>query len=123
MAEKAERSGRIEGKDYVRKAGRLIAEAKERGKRAAFFCSGDLYAAAILMSMMREGYVAGRDYGVMGIDCMDLFQMLPDTLTTVDNHVDVFGAAAIENMIEMIANGERERRIEIPYSIVRGKTV
>lgn len=110
--------------NYIERALSIIRETSREEKRAAFLCSGDVYAAHIMMAAYQEHLIAGIDYGLMGFDNNDLMKILPVRLWTVENHKEEIGKRAIEELTDVIAQKKDGReRISIPFEIVRGNSL
>lgn len=110
--------------NYACEAVRAVLEAKSRGERAAFLCSGDVYAAKIMMKAYEERLTAGRDYGVMGFDNDELMQILPVKLWTVENHKEEIGRHAIEGLIRAVETGDAGRADRrVPFEIIEGDSL
>lgn len=111
----------IYGKEYAAKALEFVRERAPR--KAAFLCSGAIFAEDMMEVMRHYGYLAPKDYGIMGFDGTEGYQNWEQRLSTVDNHVEEMGRAAGEMMIRLIRGEETERRIVIPYDIIPGQTL
>lgn len=110
--------------NYMDRALRIMKETAKEGKRAAFLCSGDVYAAQIMMATYQEHLIAGIDYGLMGFDNDELMKILPVRLWTVENHKEEIGKRAIGELIDLIEQKKnREERINIPFELVRGNSL
>ncbi len=121
VAEKKNIEWRILGSStYLEKALNIVESEK---KKVAFLCSGDIYAAYIMMKLAEAGFTAGFDYGIMGFDNLDIMEMFSRKLTTVENNIESFGKTAMELLIHMIEKKEYIDTIYIPHSIVRGETL
>ena len=128
FAETAKSAGKrydiLGSENYIERALSIIRETYREEKRAAFLCSGDVYAAHIMMAAYQEHLIAGIDYGLMGFDNNDLMKILPVRLWTVENHKEEIGKRAIEELTDVIAQKKDGReRISIPFEIVRGNSL
>lgn len=110
----------IYGSDYIKKAVEIMQTAKEK---PAFLCSGDMFAGNIMDKLSRRGFQAGSDYGIMGFDCLDMFQNWSPRLCTVNNHVDQIGYESADLLIRMLEGDTSRNQIEIPFNIVEGPTL
>jgi len=111
----------IEGDDYLKQ---VIDYMKTVGEeKPAFLCSGDYYAEQVMTNMYKNGYRAAYDYGIMGYDCIEIFQNILPSLTTVDNHVEEMGYQAADMLIKLIRGEDTPSRIQIPIQIVEGQTL
>ena len=106
--------------NYLDEALRIIETEK---KKVAFLCSGDIYAAYIMMKLAEAGFTAGFDYGIMGFDNLDIMEMFSRKLTTVENNIESFGRTTMEFLIRMIKKQESASTIYIPHNIVKGETL
>ena len=78
----------------------------------------------ILFSICRKkGFTAGVDYGIMGFDRLDLMQMLPISLASVENNVEQIGNEAIGLLLDMIENDRKKQTIYVPYQIIDGTSL
>lgn len=101
--------------ELIRKSG--------RENKAAFLCSGALFAMDVMGAVRQHGYFAPEDYGIMAFDGIDEYQNWSPRLTSLDNHVEEMGYAAGELIIQMIRGEEKSRRIVVPHNIVEGHTL
>ena len=109
--------------DYMEQAARITAAAKNAGEKPAFLCSGDIYAGYIILNLQKKGFTAGVDYGIMGFDRLDLMQMLPISLASVENNVEQIGNEAIGLLLDMIENDRKKQTIYVPYQIIDGTSL
>ena len=128
FAEVAKASGKryevLGNGNYIEKALGVIREAEQDGKRVAFLCSGDFYAARIMMAAYQEHLTAGIDYGLMGFDNDELMKILPVRLWTVENHKEEIGKRAISELIDLIERKkDRGEKVNIPFELVRGNSL
>lgn len=105
--------------DYYLRAGKML----EANKKTAFLCSGDIFAGHIMPILRKQGLHAGKDYGIMGFDCIDTYRQGSPVLASVDNNISEIGRCAAEGIIEMAKTHERIADITIPYSIKPGETL
>lgn len=128
FSEVAKKSGKRYGVlgngNYVERVLAVIREAAKEGKRAAFLCSGDVYAAQIMMAAYQEHLTAGIDYGLMGFDNDELMKILPVRLWTVENHKEEIGQKAISELTDIIEQKkDKGERVNIPFELVRGNSL
>ena len=109
--------------DYMEQAARITAAAMNAGEKPAFLCSGDIYAGYIILNLQKKGFTAGVDYGIMGFDRLDLMQMLPISLASVENNVEQIGNEAIGLLLDMIENDRKKQTIYVPYQIIDGTSL
>lgn len=110
-------------KDYIEQAAKIVESARDKKRKPAFLCSGDIYAGYIILNLQKKGFFPGADFGIMGFDRLELMQMLPVSLASVENNVEQIGQEAINQLLNMIENGGRKRTVYVPYQIVDGKTL
>lgn len=58
-----------------------------------------------------------------GFDRLDLMQMLPISLTSVENNVEQIGNEAIGLLLDMIENDRKKQTIYVPYQIIDGTSL
>ena len=109
--------------DYIEQTAQITAAAKVSGDKPAFLCSGDIYAGYIILNLQKKGFFAGKDYGIMGFDHLDLMQMLPISLASVENNVEQIGNEAIGLLLNMIENNHKMQTIYVPYQIIDGTSL
>lgn len=109
--------------NYVEQAVGLVMAAQKDGEKIAFLCSGDIYAGYIILNLQKHGFVPGKDYGIMGFDRMELMQMLPVTLASVENNVEQIGVQTMELLMEMIEDKEIIKTVYVPYQVIEGKSL
>ena len=109
--------------DYIEQAAKIVENAKEKEIKPAFLCSGDSYAGYIILNLQKRGFFPGVDFGIMGFDRLELMQMLPVSLASVENNVEQIGKEAINQLLNMIDHGGRKRTVYVPYQIIDGKTL
>lgn len=109
--------------DYMERAAQITAAAAEEGHKPAFLCSGDIYAGYIILHLQKKGFLPGKDYGIMGFDRLELMQMLPVSLASVENNVEDIGNEAIGLLLDMIDSPGTLKTIYVPYQIVDGKSL
>lgn len=110
----------IYGYDYKNKVMEHFEGAKEK---PAYLCSGDIYAGSIVEIMARKNYTPGRDFGVMGYDCLEFYQGWSNRLTTVNNFVEQIGYEAVRLLLRLIEGSAEVKNVEIPFEIVDGDTL
>lgn len=106
--------------DYVQK---VLERVKRSKDKIAFLCSGDIYAGYVMMTMQKYGYDVGKDYGVMGFDHLELMQMFPVRLATLENAPEKVGEKALRMLLDLIEGKNVEKELYIPYKIVDGDTL
>lgn len=118
------RYGVLGNENYIERVLAIIKESSKDGKRVAFLCSGDVYAAQIMMSAYQEHLTAGIDYGVMGFDNDELMKLLPVRLWTVENHKEEIGKKAICELTDIIEQKKTKgEKVNIPFELVRGNSL
>ena len=107
---------------YLQKALAVIRESVREGK-AAFLCSGAMFAMDIVGAMRQHGYYAPADFGIMAFDGIEEYQNWSPSLASLDNHVEQMGYAAGDLIIRMIRGERTDNRVVIPHNIVEGQTL
>ncbi len=88
-------------------AARAYEELRNTNKRTAFFCSGDIFALDIMKYMSGEGIKAGKDYGIMGFDGIDMLDYVSPRLNTIYNPVEQVAKEAVKLLFKLM-NGEAD---------------
>lgn len=107
--------------DYIEQILQYLNENK--GKKPAFFCSGDVFAVDVIVALTNAGYELNKDYGIMGCDKIDDYQKMWPKLTTVDNNIKLMGDTAVTVLLGSIEGNEEIKNIEIPITIIEGDTL
>jgi LacI family repressor for deo operon, udp, cdd, tsx, nupC, and nupG len=68
----------------------------------AFFCTSDIYAAAVIKSCGRLGLNVPRDIKVTGFDNIEIASMINPTITTVNQPRYQLGFSSCNLLIELI---------------------
>lgn len=76
-------------------------------KRTAFFCSGDIFALDIMKYMSQKGKKAGKDYGIMGFDGIDILDYVTPRLNTIYNPVELVAKEAVKLLFQLM-NGKTD---------------
>ncbi|MDE6604200.1 MAG: LacI family transcriptional regulator [Lachnospiraceae bacterium] len=76
-------------------------------KRTACFCTGDMFALDIMKYMEGQGRIAGRDYGIIGFDGIDMLNYVAPRLYTIYNPVEEVAKEAVKLLFRLM-NGEAE---------------
>ncbi len=76
-------------------------------KRTACFCTGDMFALDIMKYMSKKGKTAGKDYGIMGFDGIDMLDYVAPRLYTIYNPVESVAKEAVKLLFRLM-NGETE---------------
>ncbi|MDE6387973.1 MAG: LacI family transcriptional regulator [Lachnospiraceae bacterium] len=77
-------------------------------KKTAFFCSGDIFALDIMKYMGAKDKRAGKDYGIMGFDGVDILDYVTPRLNTIYNPVEQVAKEAVKLLFKLM-NGETDR--------------
>lgn len=93
-------------------------------KRTACFCTGDMFALDIMKYMERKGRIAGKDYGIMGFDGIDMLDYVAPRLYTIYNPVEAVAKEAVKLLFRLM-NGETEEddTIILDCEIQEGETL
>lgn len=91
--------------------------------KIAFFCSGDIYALEIMKTLKKQGIIAGKDYGIMGFDNIDMLDYIEPRLTTIDNSINKVSSKAMEILLDIINDKKVNLVNIIPYKVIKGDTL
>ena len=93
-------------------------------KRTACFCTGDMFALDIMKHMGRKGKTAGKDYGIMGFDGIDMLDYVMPRLYTIYNPVEAVAKEAVKLLFRLM-NGETEgdNTVILDCEIQEGETL
>lgn len=86
-------------------AQRTYEELQNTRKRTAFFCSGDIFALDIMKYMAGKDKKAGKDYGIVGFDGIDILDYVTPRLCTIYNPVEPVAKEAVKLLFKLM-NGE-----------------
>lgn len=86
---------------------RAYEELLNTDKKTAFFCSGDIFALDIMKYMHNKGKRAGKDYGIMGFDGIDMLDYVTPRLNTIYNPVEQVAKEAVKLLFKLM-NGEAD---------------
>ena len=105
-------------------AARAYEELRNTNKRTAFFCSGDNFALDIMKYMSGEGIKAGKDYGIMGFDGIDMLDYVSPRLNTIYNPVEQVAKEAVKLLFKLM-NGEADgtESIILDCKMIAGETL
>jgi len=105
-------------------AARAYEELRNTNKRTAFFCSGDIFALDIMKYMSGEGIKAGKDYGIMGFDGIDMLDYVSPRLNTIYNPVEQVAKEAVKLLFKLM-NGEADgtESIILDCKMIAGETL
>ena len=105
-------------------AARAYEELRNTNKRTAFFCSGDIFALDIMKYMSGEGIKAGKDYGIMGFDGIDMLDYVSPRLNTIYNPVEQVAKEAVKLLFNLM-NGEADgtESIILDCKMIAGETL
>lgn len=103
---------------------RAYEELRNTDKRTAFFCSGDIFALDIMRHMNGEGIKAGKDYGIMGFDGIDMLDYVTPRLYTIYNPVEQVAKEAVKLLFKLM-NGETDKTesIILDCEMMAGETL
>jgi LacI family transcriptional regulator len=91
----------------------------------AIFCANDMMAVGCCSVLADAGIEVGPEIGVAGFDDIPIAHYTAPTLTTMNARIAELGAAAAENLIELIADPEMPRGTTVlaPQLMARQSTV
>lgn len=111
----------IQTADYATTALNIV---RNSDRKTAFLCSGDIYAGQIMALLGQNGFIAGEDYGIMGYDHLDLMNIFPRKLVTIENHKEMVGTEAVRLILELTKKKTKKTYKElVPCEIINGNTV
>lgn len=101
--------------DAARAGGELLA-----GQRppTAVFCDDDVLAAGMCLAARERGVRVPADLSVVGFDDLDIARVLDPPLTTVAADPAALGAAALDRLLERLAERSCPRETVVPVSLV-----
>jgi len=112
--------------NYVKEAEKILSSSQ----KTAFVCTADEFALNIMKHMKSKEKTAGKDYGIMGFDNIDILDYVTPRLTTISNSVEKVAVAAVNLLFDLIEKKQtgdtisRENLCQIlPYTIVEGETL
>lgn len=93
-------------------------------KKTAFFCAGDNFALEIMKYMGSRGKRAGKDYGIMGFDGIDVLDYVTPRLNTIYNPVEAVAKEAVKLLFKLI-NGEAggDETVILDCEMIEGETL
>ncbi len=119
--EKLNISGKVIDKwEYIPEVEKAIENTREK---VAFFCSGDVYALEIMKALKEKKLKAGKDYGIMGFDNIDMLDYITPRLTTIDNSINRVSSKAMEVLLNQINDKKVDLVNIIPHKIINGETL
>jgi DNA-binding LacI/PurR family transcriptional regulator len=90
-----------------------------RKRSEALLCTHDLIAGQLMQRLMAAGFRVPEDFRVVGIDDARYATLLPVPLTTVRQPCCEIGAAALDTMMQRIANPRTApRHIQLPCRLI-----
>lgn len=99
-------------------------------RKTAFVCSADEFALEVMKRMKKSGKRAGRDYGIIGFDNIDILDYVTPRLTTISNSVAEVAETAVALLFELIMRKQEGKNWEepapckiLPYRMVEGETI
>lgn len=119
--------------DYLEKAD----EAFSLSEKTAFACAADEFALEIMKRFKNKGKQAGRDYGIVGFDNLDILDYVTPRLTTISNSVEDVAVAAVNLLFDLIDKKQTARGgdevadqniqenvcITLPHTLIEGETI
>lgn len=99
-------------------------------RKTAFVCSADEFALEVMKRLKKSGKRAGRDYGIIGFDNIDILDYVTPRLTTISNSVAEVAETAVALLFELIMRKQEGKNWEepasckiLPYRMVEGETI
>lgn len=106
--------------DYLKEVEEIL---KQKEKRTAFFCSGDVFALDILKNMRSQGFRAPRDYGIMGFDNIDFLEYLSPRLSTISNSVEQVAGRAVDLLFDQMEGKTVPMAEFVDHKMIDGETL
>ncbi|MCR4695054.1 MAG: LacI family transcriptional regulator [Pseudobutyrivibrio sp.] len=97
--------------DYIKENGKT--------KATAFVCASDLIALGVCNAIRKSGYVVGKDFAVTGFDGLRIANLSDPAVTTVDQNMEKKGYAAAQMLHAIVEGKETERKLLIPYTVLK----
>lgn len=102
----------------------------DESRKTAFVCSADEFALEVMKRLKKSGKRAGRDYGIIGFDNIDILDYVTPRLTTISNSVAEVAETAVALLFELIMRKQEGKNWEepapckiLPYRMVEGETI
>lgn len=96
---------------------------KDKSKKTALFCSGDIYALNILRHLRNLGVKVPRDIGIMGFDGIDMLEYISPALSTVYYPVEKIGTRSVDTLIKLIDGINTEKHSIMEHEIIIGESL
>lgn len=74
--------------------------------KTVFICSGDIFALELMEYFRKQGKEAGKDYGLVGFDHIDMLHYISPKLTTIDNATSQVATEAVKMLMALIEHQE-----------------
>jgi LacI family transcriptional regulator len=101
----------------------LKEELPHSDQKTAVFCSGDIYALAILKYFHESDIRVPLDVGIMGFDNIHILEFMFPPLSTVSNAVNHVAVTAVDTLVKRM-NGEiLDNQIILKHQILTGSTI
>lgn len=105
-------------------AGRAFEELQKTDKRTAFFCTGDIFALDIMKYMAKKGRKAGKDYGIVGFDGIDILDYVTPRLYTIYNPVEPVAKEAVKLLFRLMnEEAAEDETIILDCELMEGETL
>lgn len=98
-------------------------ELMKSDKKTAFFCSGDMFALELMKYMNSRGKSTPKDYGIMGVDNIDILEYVVPRLTTIYNSVQEVAKTSVNLLFDLINGNDVETEIILGYDAIDGETL
>jgi DNA-binding LacI/PurR family transcriptional regulator len=111
--------------DYTFDAGRAeMQRLLSTGPAEAYFCGDDLLAIGALSAIQEAGLKVPGDIGLIGLNDMEMARWQMIGLTTIRQPIDRIIAAAIDAVVELIAEPDRTAEVTLfPCELVERQTL
>jgi len=106
-----------------------LAHIHQSRARTAVLCSSDWYALTLFQASQHAGLHIPDDFGLMGFDRLDIFDLIKPELTSIVHPIEAIGSKAVEQLVLRIdertqagAVATAGREILLPYRIEPGSS-
>ena len=94
----------IRDQPYIEQTLALIRQANGR---TAVFCSSDWYALTLYQASQHAGLKIPDDFGLMGFDRLDIFDLIKPELTSIVHPIEAIGSKSVEQVVLRIEGQAR----------------
>lgn len=110
----------MDGLVYLDEVERMLQ--KDR-KRTAFFCSGDVFALAIIKHLRGKGIHTPVDYGIMGFDNINFLEYFSPRLSTISNSIELVSETAVDLLFKLMNDEPASRTKFVNHKMIEGETL